>query len=244
MNTRTRIICTLLVLLATLATGCGMLNPAAAPTSAPVQPVATMAPAQPTVGALDVVTATPERTDVPDNTPVALASPTAPAAPPPTQAPVVAATATMPQAAASPAPAGGLFSNVKIYLVAINDNGVSGPKIGCNDSLVAVDRPIPQTNAPLTAALNQLLSLHERDYGQSGLVNALYQSNLQIQSVAIVNGLATIKLTGQLQSGGVCDDPRIINQLDYTARQFPTVRSTAIYVNGKPIQTLLSGKGQ
>ncbi len=242
---RTPIAFILLVLLATLASGCGLLNPAPAPTLAPIPPVVTMAPAQPTVGALDVATPTAARTDVPDVTPVALASPTLPPPPAPTKAPVVAAAPTTPpEPTVNTAPSGPLFSTVKIYLVAIDDNGRSGPKIGCNDSLVAVDRPIQPTNAPLTAAIKELLSIHQRDYGQSGLMTALYQSTLQVQSIAIVNGLATIRLTGRIQSGGECDDPRIISQLDYTARQFSTVRSTAIYVNGTLIQTLLSGKGQ
>src|SRR5689334_18184129 len=38
---------------------------------------------------------------------------------------------------------------VKLYLVALNDNGKTGQKVGCGDSLIAVDRDIPRTGAPL-----------------------------------------------------------------------------------------------
>ena len=65
------------------------------------------------------------------------------------------------------------------------------------------------TIAPLTAAVEQLLSIHDRFYGQSGLYDPLYTANLAVQSVTINNGLATIKLTGKLSLGGECDDPRL-----------------------------------
>ncbi len=57
------------------------------------------------------------------------------------------------------------------------DNGVSGTKFGCDDSLVAVEVPIAPTVGVLRAALNQLLSLKSSYYGQSGLYTALYQSD-------------------------------------------------------------------
>jgi hypothetical protein len=132
---------------------------------------------------------------------------------------------------------------VRIYLVAIGDNGKSGTRIGCGDSLVAVTRSIARTTAPLSAAMRLLLSDHHRYYGQSELYNALYQSRLRLQRAAIVNGKAIIHLTGTMQLDGVCDDPRVGAQLRQTARQFPTVHRVAICVNNVPLWKLLSGKG-
>jgi spore germination protein GerM len=143
---------------------------------------------------------------------------------------------------APPVQPGGRFTQVKIYLIALNDNGRSGPQVGCGDSAIPVVRQITPTNAPLTAAIKELLSLHDRDYGESGLYNALYQSRLQVSSVAIMNGVATIRLTGQLLQGGECDSPRIGAQLTNTALQFSTVRSVQVFINGVPLQTLLSGR--
>lgn len=142
----------------------------------------------------------------------------------------------------TPVPAGTGNAQLKIFLIAVGDNGVSGPKIGCGDSAVGVVRMVPSTKAPLTAALNELLALHDKDYGQSGLYNSLYQSHLQLQSVAVVNGVATIKLTGTLTLGGVCDDPRVDAQLTNTALQFSTVHSVDISLNGKPLKEVLSEK--
>lgn len=132
---------------------------------------------------------------------------------------------------------------VKLYFVALNDNGASGKKIGCNDSLVAVDRAIPTTNAPLTASLKELFSLTDQNYGQSGLYNALYQSKLKVGSISIVSGKATINLTGSLVLGGVCDNPRVQAQIEQVALQFSTVKTVAVFLNGVSLQQALSEKG-
>lgn len=131
-------------------------------------------------------------------------------------------------------------TSVRIYLIAIGDNGKAGPRIGCGDSLIAVTRPIPPTQAPLSAALRVLLNNHHAHYGQSGLYNALYQSTLHLQKATVTKGKAVVHLTGRLNLRGVCDDPRARAQLRRTVRQFPTVRSVAIYVNNVPLWKVLS----
>ena len=110
-----------------------------------------------------------------------------------------------------------------------------------NDSAVAVDREIPPTKAVLKAAMEQLVSIKDKNYGQSGLYNALYQSSLNVDSVAIDdNGKATIKLSGTLQLVGTCEDPRIEAQLRETAMQFSTVKSADIFINNKNLTEIMS----
>jgi LysM repeat protein len=133
---------------------------------------------------------------------------------------------------------GGTTTSVKVALIAIG-----GGTIGCNDGVVLVTRSIAPTTAPLTAAIAQLLSIKTQHYGMSGLYDALYASNLHISSVTIVNGKATIRLTGNLSLGGECDDPRVQAQFDSTARQFSTVHTVEVFINGVLLQTLLSGRG-
>jgi hypothetical protein len=132
---------------------------------------------------------------------------------------------------------------VRIYLIALNDGGRAGKRIGCGDSVVPVFKKIQPTSMPLTRALGLLLADHSAYYGQSGLYNALYQARLTVSSVVIRNGRATIRLGGKMIVRGVCDDPRVDAQLKQTARQFPSVKSVAIFVNGIPLWKLLSGKG-
>ncbi len=131
---------------------------------------------------------------------------------------------------------GGLFDQTQIYLVALGDAGQTGEAVGCGDSLIPVTVQIEPTIAPLTAALNKLLSMHTRTYGQSGLYNALYQSNLRVNDVTIRSGQADIYLTGDVRSGGVCDTPRIEQQLRQTALQYYTVDSVNVYVNGERLE--------
>jgi LysM repeat protein len=131
------------------------------------------------------------------------------------------------------------FTSVQIPLIAMSTNG----PVGCGDTIVMVTRNVPSTTAPLNAAVEQLLSIHTQFYGQSGLYDPLYKANLAVQSVTINNGLATIKLTGTLNLGGVCDDPRVAAQFDALGRQFSTVQQVQVFINGTPLENLLSGKG-
>lgn len=128
---------------------------------------------------------------------------------------------------------------VKLYFVAIGET--SEDSFGCGDNLQAVNKTIT-SNAPLTETLKQLLSLKEQYYGQSGLYNALYQSDITVQSVTITQGAADIKLVGQLKLGGTCDAPRVEEQLTATARQFTSVTSANISLNGKPLSEALSSR--
>jgi hypothetical protein len=141
----------------------------------------------------------------------------------------------------TPTPSGNLFTRTNIHLIAIDDDGQSGKEIGCDDSVVPVEVPIEPTIAPLTAALNKLLSIDTREYGQSGLYNALYRSDLTLQDVVIKNREAVIKLSGALTLGGLCDKPRVRAQLRETALQYAAVDSVSIFVNGTSLGELLEG---
>jgi len=133
---------------------------------------------------------------------------------------------------------------VLIYLVAVGDNGASGEMIGCGDSLVPVEVAVEPTQAVLRAALTALLNLpSDITYGQSGLYNALYLSDLKIDSLDIVDREAIINLSGSLVTGGECDIPRIEAQLTAAALQFSTIDTVTIYVNGTLLQDLLDLRG-
>jgi len=131
---------------------------------------------------------------------------------------------------------------VQIFLIAVDDNGQTGIPIGCGDSAVPVQVEIPPTQGVLKAALVALLSVKDQYYGQSGLYNALYQSDLQVETVNIDGGKASVYLTGILTMGGECDAPRVQAQLEQTVLQFSTVTEAAIFINGKPLAEVLSLK--
>ncbi|HEX2282869.1 MAG TPA: GerMN domain-containing protein, partial [Thermomicrobiales bacterium] len=132
---------------------------------------------------------------------------------------------------------------VHIHLVALGDAGESGMPIGCDDSLIPVEREIEATDdveVKISRTLEILLGIDEEFYGESGLYNALYQSDLMVESVTVAEGTATVNLTGQLLVGGVCDEPRVEEQLRQTVLQFEGVNEAVITLNGGP---LFEGQG-
>jgi hypothetical protein len=137
---------------------------------------------------------------------------------------------------------GSMTTRVRIFLVAVDDNGKTGKKIGCGDSLIPVTRDIEPTTTPLKAALEELLSLKTQTYGESGLYNALYQSDLTVEKATVTDGKAQVSLRGTYALGGTCDTPRFTEQLRETVLQFPSVDEVAILLNGKPIDDALSQK--
>lgn len=140
-----------------------------------------------------------------------------------------------PSASQTPSP---VRQDVELFLVALNDT-TSGPEIGCGDSLVGVVKNITTTQ-PLTESIKQLLAIKDERYGQSGLYNALWQSDLQLQSASIENGKASVALTGQLKLSGTCDSPRVKEQLTATITQFDSVNSAEVTINGQSLDQALS----
>jgi hypothetical protein len=135
-----------------------------------------------------------------------------------------------------------LVHTVRIFLVAIDDNGQGGQLIGCGDSLIPVDVEIPPTQGVMKAALQALLLLKTQYYGESGLYNALYQADLQVEKITITDGKASVYLTGEMIMGGECDIPRVQAQLEQTVLQFPTVSEADIFINGQSLADVLSLK--
>ncbi|MET1034753.1 MAG: GerMN domain-containing protein [Arthrobacter sp.] len=129
-----------------------------------------------------------------------------------------------------------------VYYVAVGDAGVSGPEIGCGDSLVATEtEPVTFTNQ-VEAAITRLLADRDRSHGESGLVNSLYQSTLDYVSSSVEGGTVTVELTGEPRSGGICDDPRIQAQLRHTARAAAGADEAQILIDGEPIEEVMSLK--
>jgi hypothetical protein len=131
---------------------------------------------------------------------------------------------------------------IKIFLIALEDNGQSGTLVGCGDSAIPITVTIPRTQGVLRAALEKLFSAKQQFYGEAGYYNALYQSDLQVATVTIEQGKAIIHLTGSLVLGGVCDAPRVEAQIEQTALQFSTVNDVAVFINDTPLEEALSSK--
>ena len=125
------------------------------------------------------------------------------------------------------------------FMVSVGDDSVIGIPVGCDgDVLVEITVPIWETDSleeEIAATLTVLLSYDDVNHGESGLRNALYQNDATVESVTVVAGVATVNLSGSIPSGGVCDDPRIVGQLEETVKAFAGVDEAVILLNGNPL---------
>ncbi|GAA5226523.1 hypothetical protein GCM10025778_10560 [Paeniglutamicibacter antarcticus] len=129
-----------------------------------------------------------------------------------------------------------------IFYVALNDKGQSGPMIGCGDSIVATGTPPVIYASQAEAAMSDLITDRDARHGQSGLVNTLSDAHLEFVSSSVDGDTVTVELTGDLASGGVCDDPRIVAQLTYTAMVAAGTGEAKVLINGIEVNKYLSRK--
>lgn len=123
---------------------------------------------------------------------------------------------------------------VKVYLVALDDAGKRGRKIGCGDSLVAVTRTIKPTASTLKAAMEELVATSGDDDKKLG--NYVLGPDLKVKSVSISRGTATIRFSGHISVAGICDEPRIVEQIMATAKQFPNVKRVKVFVGKETLE--------
>jgi LysM repeat protein len=138
---------------------------------------------------------------------------------------------------------GTLFDRVNVYLVEVGGTAEEGIPFGCGDALVPVQVTVEETQAPLTAGVTVLLENPADELGLVTLQNPLEATELTLDRVEIINGLATIALEGEFASGGTCADARLFAQLEATARQFNTVDRVTITLNGQLLTDALAAVG-
>jgi hypothetical protein len=139
----------------------------------------------------------------------------------------------------------------KAFLVALEDDGKSGKKIGCGDSAVPIDVTIlkvdsadtSKTKVEMGRVIRALFDIKDQYYGESGLYNSLYQSKLDQVSIKSADGKnVTMNLKGEFMLGGTCDSPRFEAQLKETIMAFEGVESVDIFINDETIADYLSQK--
>jgi len=126
--------------------------------------------------------------------------------------------------------------SVNIYLVAYEGSNLSGKTIGCNDILVPITKNVLVENNEVEAVLNELLITKDSEE----LKNFVKGPSLLVYQVTIANGIADVYLKGDFNISGVCDIPRIKEQLYETAQQFSDITKVKIYINDKTLESYLS----
>lgn len=102
------------------------------------------------------------------------------------------------------------------------------------ENVVAFEREIPKTEAIAAAALKELLKGPSGAEGIGGFsTNINY--GVTLKSLKIENTVATADFDETLQAGvaGACKVTAIRAQIEKTLKQFPTVKSVVISINGK-----------
>ena len=118
---------------------------------------------------------------------------------------------------------------VKVYF----NNDRMDPEFSCN-KVFPVEREIPKTQAVARAALEELLKGATEEEKNQGFFTNI-NSGVKIQSLSIQDGVAKIDFDDQLefQVGGSCRVAAIRAQITETLKQFPTVDSVIISINGR-----------
>jgi sporulation and spore germination protein len=110
------------------------------------------------------------------------------------------------------------------------------------ERLVPVARTHEQTPGVATAAINALLAGPTRAERKARLRTAV-PTDTRLLGISIKNGIATVDLTSEYQSGGGSLSMQLrLAQVVYTVTQFPTVKAVLFQLDGAPVN-VFSGEG-
>lgn len=135
---------------------------------------------------------------------------------------------------------------VEVYLIAPEDGGMSGPPVGCGDSAVPVRRPRQATGFLLSdvrASLEELFAIDTLNYGESGLQHSLYDADIEVESVSLLENRLEINLTGSMPLIGTCSDARMEAQILLTVFQYEGFGRTLIRLNGRSLKQVFDLSG-
>lgn len=118
---------------------------------------------------------------------------------------------------------------VKVFF----NNNQMDPGFSC-DKVFAVEREIPKTQAVARAALQELLEGPTDTEKTKGFMTSI-NPEVRIQKLTVENGIAKVDFNEQLefQVGGSCRLAAIRAQIAETLKQFTTVQSVVISINGR-----------
>ena len=123
----------------------------------------------------------------------------------------------------------GATSKVYVYF----NNSRMDPEASCN-KVFPVEREIPQTQAIARAAIEELLKGPTESEKSQDFFTSI-NSGVKIQKLTVENGIAKIDFDAQLefQVGGSCRVSAIRSQITETLKQFSTVQSVIISIDGR-----------
>jgi spore germination protein GerM len=121
----------------------------------------------------------------------------------------------------------------KITVKAFFNNSLMDPEISCN-KVFPVERQVDKTQAVARAALEELLKGVSKEEQESGFYTSL-NLGVRINKLTIEGGVARVDFDKQMEfeMGGSCRVSAIRAQITETLKQFPSVQSVIISVEGR-----------
>jgi germination protein M len=108
------------------------------------------------------------------------------------------------------------------------------------EELVSVRRTHEATPRVATAAIEELLEGPTQEERAAGF-NSAIPAGTRLLGISIKNGVATIDLTSEYQSGGGSLSMQVrLGQVVYTLTQFPTVKTVSFRLDGTPVSVFSS----
>jgi spore germination protein GerM len=117
-------------------------------------------------------------------------------------------------------------------LMVFFNNNTLDPEISC-DKVFPAQRIILKTQTPARAALELLFEGPNQSEKASGFYTSI-NPGVKINSLSIVNGVAKADFSQELESpGGSCRVASIRAEINQTLKQFDSVSSVIISINGR-----------
>jgi len=125
---------------------------------------------------------------------------------------------------------------VKVYF---NNTKFDPNLLNCG-TVYWVSREIPKTQAVARAALEELLKGPTDQEKTKGYLTNILNPGIEIQSLTIADGVAKVDFNEALEQGvgGSCRVSAIRAQISATLKQFPTIKSVIISIDGRTADIL------
>lgn len=123
------------------------------------------------------------------------------------------------------------FSDEKMMVKIFFSDAKQDPNVSDCGRVYPVGRVIEKTLSVGRAALEELLKGPTLEEKASGFSTSM-SDGVKIQNLDIENGIARVDFNSAIEAGGSCRVSAIRAQIENTLKQFPTVSSVVISVNG------------
>ena len=142
-------------------------------------------------------------------------------------------------------------TTLKIAVVKLGDGSQTGTgTIGCGDTITYIDKTADGTkledSRKIQLALKELFAIGETSTDGAYYNGLQYAKNLKVESVNVSEnpGKTSINvyISGDMASGGTCDDPRITEQIMDTIKANSTSDEIKVYINEKDLDGYFSMK--